>query len=191
MGRPRRCLDGTKTVMDTESLETREHRFPSGPCYTAGATAIRAARDNNVPGRTRAASPSTVLHKQPSKTVMGAPDEFMKLPNANRAIVDESKVVEYLLSERHPDGRSKATFFSGFGFRVQHWPAFARALRDHGNTGEITGVSKSDYGTRYSVDGAMATPDGRNPRIRTVWIIDSEGNAPRLITAHPLRKRNA
>ena len=79
----------------------------------------------------------------------------MKLPNANRAIVDESKIVEYLLSARHPDGRSKAAFFSGFGFRAQRWVAFARALRDHGSTGEVTGVSG------------------------------------RLITAHPLRKRDA
>ena len=115
----------------------------------------------------------------------------MKLPNANRAVVDESKVVEYLLSARHPDGLSKATFFSGFGFRAQRWMAFARALRDHGNIGEVTGVSRSTYGTRYSVDGAIETPDGRNPQIRTVWIVDSEGEAPRLITAHPLRKRNA
>ena len=115
----------------------------------------------------------------------------MKLPNAGRAIVDESKVVEYLLSARHPDGRSKATFFSGFGFRGQRWVAFARALRDHGSHGEVTGVSRSDYGKRYSVDGAIETPDGRNPRIRTVWIVDSERDAPRLVTAHPLRKRDA
>ena len=117
--------------------------------------------------------------------------EFMKLPNANRAIVDESKIVEYLLSARHPDGRSKAAFFSGFGFRAQRWVAFARALRDHGSTGDVTGVSRSDYGTRYSVEGSIETPDGRNPRIRTVWIVDSERDAPRLITAHPLRKRDA
>ena len=71
------------------------------------------------------------------------------------------------------------------------WVAFARALRNHGSTGEVTGVSRSDYGTRYSVEGSIETPDGRNPRIRTVWIVDSERDAPRLITAHPLRKRDA
>ncbi len=115
----------------------------------------------------------------------------MKLPNADRAIVAESKVVGYLLSAHHPDGRSKATFFSDFGFRAQQWFAFSNALRDHGRTGEVTEVARSDYGTRYSVDGAIKTPDGRNPRIRTVWITDSEDAAPRLITAHPLRKHHA
>ena len=115
----------------------------------------------------------------------------MKLPNASRAIVDESKVVQYLLSADHPDGRSKATFFANFGFRLQRWEAFVRALRDHGSNGDVSVATGSDYGTRYSVDGIIEAPDGRNPRIRTVWIVDREGDAPRLVTAHPLRKSDA
>lgn len=114
----------------------------------------------------------------------------MKLPHADRAIVAESKVVGYLLSADHPDGRSKATFFSEYGFRARQRGAFAGALLDHGSSGDMTSVAKSGYGTRYSVDGAIKTPDGRNPRIRTVWITDSEHAAPRLITAHPLRKHH-
>ena len=116
--------------------------------------------------------------------------DFVKLPNADRAIVTESKVVGYLLSADHPDGRSKATFFSDFGFRAQQWGAFAKALLDHGSAGDVTAVANADYGTRYSVDGGIKTPDGRNPRIRTVWIADSEHAAPRLITAHPVRKHH-
>ncbi len=38
------------------------------------------------------------------------------LPNAERAVVSERKVVDYLLSETHPDGRGKARFFSGARF---------------------------------------------------------------------------
>ena len=40
----------------------------------------------------------------------------MKLPFAARARVDRRKVVDYLLSSFHPDGRSKARFFSGVRF---------------------------------------------------------------------------
>lgn len=115
----------------------------------------------------------------------------MKLPNAGRAVVDELKVTRYLLSAAHPDGHSKATFFASFGFRLQRWETFARALRDHGDNGEVSVATRSDYGARYSVDGIIETPDGRNPRIRTVWIVDHEGDAPRLVTAHPLRKSDA
>jgi len=92
-------------------------------------------------------------------------------------------VVRYLLLADHPDG-SKGTFFADFGFRAQQWGAFAKAPIDQGSAGDVTAVAKSGYGTRYSVDGPIKTPDGRNPRIRTVWIADSEHAAPRLITAH-------
>lgn len=112
----------------------------------------------------------------------------MRLPNAGQLRVDRNKVVEYLLSESHPDGRSKSAFFSSFGFDAAHWERFAEALRNHGAGHEITDVRESGYGTLSAVDGIMETPDGRNPYVRTVWILDKKGDTkPRLITAHPLR----
>ena len=104
--------------------------------------------------------------------------------------VDEGKVVGYLLSSHHPDGRSEAAFFGSFGFSTARWELLAEALRDQGTNGEVISLATSDHGTRYSVDGVLETPDGRSPRLRTVWLIDERGE-PRLITAHPLRRRNA
>ena len=82
----------------------------------------------------------------------------MKLPRARRARVDDRKVVGYLLSTRHPDGRSKAAFFGSFGFSAARWELLADALRDHGTNGEVTSIATSDYGTRYSVDGVLWRP---------------------------------
>ncbi len=112
----------------------------------------------------------------------------MKLPNAGQAHVDETKIVDYLLSESHSDGRSKAAFFFSFGFDRTRWRELAAALRSHGAANEIASIQTSDYGTRYMVDGIIKTPDGRNPRIRTVWIVDNVNDEPRLVTAHPLRR---
>lgn len=56
----------------------------------------------------------------------------MRLPYATKARVERKKVVEYLLSVSHPDGSSKARFFSRYGFRVEEWEVLARALRKHG-----------------------------------------------------------
>lgn len=112
----------------------------------------------------------------------------MKLPNARQARVERTKVVDYLLSESHSDGRSKAAFFLSFGFDRRRWGVLAEALRTHGAANEVVAIEESNYGTRYLVDGIIETPDGRNPRIRTVWIIDSVNDEPRLVTAHPLRR---
>ena len=109
----------------------------------------------------------------------------MQLPNAAQARVDREKITEYLLCASHPDGRSKAEFFARFGFRVDDWGLLAEALRVHGRRHSVVEQVDSPFGTRYTVDGPLQTPDGRNPSVRTVWMIERGGSIPRLITAHP------
>ena len=110
----------------------------------------------------------------------------MKLPHATRARVDQKKIVEYLLSLSHPDGSSKARFFRRFGFDADDWEVFARVLRKHARTHPVSASVESRHGTRYSVDGLLETPDERNPKVRTVWILARRSKSPRLITAHPI-----
>lgn len=110
----------------------------------------------------------------------------MNLPNAEHARVDRDKITDYLLSEEHPDGRSKAFFFQRFGFHIDLWAVFADALRRHGLANPVTVVCEATYGTRYVVEGEVETPDGRNPRVRTVWIVERGTTVPRLVTAYPV-----
>ena len=37
-------------------------------------------------------------------------------------------------------------------------------------------------------EGALRTPDGRNPLIRTIWMIKLNETAPRFVTATPIEK---
>ncbi len=109
----------------------------------------------------------------------------MFLPDAERATVDRTKITDYLLSLSHPDGSSKAAFFTRFGFSAEEWEMLAAALKGVGASNPVTDLVESPHGTRYTVDGLLRSPDGRAPRVRTVWIVNSE-NPPRLITAYPL-----
>ena len=109
----------------------------------------------------------------------------MRLPNAERAIVDPTKITEYLLNLSHPDGASKARFFGRFGFSLDRWENLAKSLRDHAMRHTVESVTESEYGLRYCIDGLLETPDGRKPRVRTVWLVTQPGAVPRLITAHP------
>lgn len=117
-----------------------------------------------------------------------ATEDILKLPNAHALRVDREKVVAYLLSHEHPDGRAKALFFERVGFEAEAWETFAAALRAHGRTHEVATVVESRFGTRYIVDGKLTSPDGRNPLIRTVWIVEKTQATPRLVTAYPLQE---
>ncbi len=118
----------------------------------------------------------------------------MKLPNAENAELSRAKVVDYLLSKSHLDGRHKAVFFERFGFSAEDWQALADVLRRHPLEYEVSGKEPSRYGMRYAVDGIITAPDGRQPWLRTVWFVDNkdEKQIPRFVSAYPLKRtRNA
>ena len=113
----------------------------------------------------------------------------MKLPGSENAEVGETKIVRYLLSTTHRAGKSKAGFFTEFGFSADRWEVLDRALRQHAMDNEIALEQRTVFGTRYVIDGLLQAPDGRLLNVRAAWFIDKEGDAPRFITAHPLRRR--
>lgn len=113
----------------------------------------------------------------------------LKLPNAAKAIVERDKILGYLLNPEHLIGASKAHFFTNFGFSVEKWEQLAKALLIHGQTHEVKRVRETNFGPCYEVEGALKTPDGREPFIRSVWQLDKGAVAPRLITAYPLKAR--
>jgi hypothetical protein len=110
----------------------------------------------------------------------------MKLPNANKAVVEREKIVDYLLNPAHRYGASKARFFSGFGFKAENWEELARALRRHRQTHDVKRSRETGFGPRYQVEGELPSPDNRSPLVRTIWQLDHGEVAPRLITAYPL-----
>lgn len=110
----------------------------------------------------------------------------MRLPNADKALVSPSKIVGYLLSERHEDGRHKARFFKRFGYRSDRPSELVEALRGHAATHEVTNEELSPFGKRFVIEGIMSTPDGRSAMVRSVWMIREGEEIPRFVTAYPL-----
>ena len=110
-----------------------------------------------------------------------------KLPNAESAHIDPRKVSDYLLNLRHPDGGPKAAFFIRFGFGPDNPQALIEALLADGRANNVARLQKKEFGTSYIVEGPLNTPDGRNPNLRTVWIIENDGGAPYFVTAVPLK----
>ena len=113
----------------------------------------------------------------------------MKLPNAEQAVVPETKIAGYLLSTSHPQGRHKEAFFGRYGFSASSWQTLAAALLQHAAMHDVTDVAGSPFGTRYIIEGSLDSPDGRRPAVRSVWFMENGETAPRFVTAYPLQRR--
>jgi hypothetical protein len=111
----------------------------------------------------------------------------VKLRNAHLAVVDRAKVLDYLLNEVHPDNGGKARFFASLGFSREDPERLMAALRDIAEHGEVVRSGESVHGEKYVVDGWLSVHTQQSPQwsVRTVWIIDRGGDAPRLVTAYP------
>ena len=109
----------------------------------------------------------------------------MKVPRCDEAVVAPEKITDYLLAENHPLGRHKAAFFGRFGYSVETGRALAEALRRHAAAHDVAKREATPFGMRYTVEGPMATPDGRNPGVCGVCFVEAGTDIPRFVTAYP------
>jgi hypothetical protein len=109
----------------------------------------------------------------------------MYLPHAEAVTTSREKITDYLLNPLHPDAAGKAAFFAALGFTIENWQRLADALRQVAVNCPVASKVVTPHGTKYVLDGAMTTPVGSKPWVRTVWIVDRGENVPRLVTAYP------
>ena len=74
----------------------------------------------------------------------------MKLRNAHLAVVDRSKVFDYLLNEAHPDNGGKAGFFGLLGYSREDPEPLMQALRDVAEHGDVV-RQQCRIGTRSEI----------------------------------------
>ena len=107
-----------------------------------------------------------------------------QLPNAADAVFDDRKLTNYLLNPGHPQNRGKANFFASFGFTSANWQALKSALLDHPNQHPVANLTAFAYGDMYEIRCSIASPDERNPCVRSFWAIEPPGADPKFITAY-------
>ena len=110
----------------------------------------------------------------------------MKLPHADRAIVEIEKLRDYCLSANHPRGRHKARVFAvALGITADDAEELRQVILSAVITEEATQTERDEYGQRYLVDFTMTRQD-RNANIRTSWIIRNGEVYPRLTSCYVL-----
>ena len=110
----------------------------------------------------------------------------MKLPNRESAYIPPPKLKDYLLSETHPVGRSKAKFFRALGFSETNIDMLEQRLIAIAHSEDVEEVATSPHGMKYVIECMLQTPGGSIVQVRTVWIIDTGQDRPRFVTAYPV-----
>ena len=109
----------------------------------------------------------------------------MKLPHAEKAVIDIAKLRDYLLSSSHPVGRFKAAFFQSLGYTVTRRGDLEAAFRELAAAGEAELDEATEHGQKYRVAGLISGPEGRTACVVTVWIVLHGQEEPRFVTAFP------
>ena len=110
----------------------------------------------------------------------------MKLPNAERAVVDLDKLRNYCLNPAHRRGCHKARLFAALlGLTVDNAGHLRDALLDAARNEDAEPGEHDEYGARYVVDFTMNGPAGERI-VRSSWIIRRGEDFPRLTSCYVL-----
>ena len=102
------------------------------------------------------------------------------VPNSGNLSIDPQKLTYLLQTDQ-----GKAKFFVAIcGFDPSRPHEFDAALRQHPVRNPYYNVTHTTHGVKYEVQCSMPTPNGRNPCVRTFWIIDAGRTMPRFVTGY-------
>lgn len=111
---------------------------------------------------------------------------MVRIPNKEQAYIPPSKLKDYLLSENHSSGRSKAKFFRLVGFDEKNATVLEEELINLAKTTDYQSKVLTPFGEKYLINGPVQTPLRGPIDIQTIWIIEIDDHRPRFVTAYPI-----
>jgi hypothetical protein len=110
----------------------------------------------------------------------------MKLPNAERAVVDIGKLLDYSLSPLHEVGKHKARVFqAALGLTREDAEWLREKALQAAHEGEAVGGPPSPFGDKYVID-VIIMRGSYQAKVRTAWIIERGTDFPRLTSCYVL-----
>src|SRR5439155_233776 len=113
----------------------------------------------------------------------------MKLPKAERAVVDIRKLRDYCLNPASPRGQTKARVFEAvLGLGADDADRLRKSILKAAREMECVAGESDRFGQRYALDFVLQTNAGR-AWLRTGWIVRRGEDFPRLTTCYVLVRR--
>ena len=103
-----------------------------------------------------------------------------------KIVIENKKVIDYLLNVAHPDGSGKARLFIRYGFHPRNPGDFIKSVIAHAHLSEIVAQFETPFGRKIILQGNLETPSKRKLMIKSIWILAME--SPILVTLYPIKK---
>lgn len=108
----------------------------------------------------------------------------MLLPDGDRAVVEDAKLLDYALSPDHPVGRHHAALFEkSLGITRANFRLLKEQLLRAAVTVEIEPGKASPFGQKFEMRFAVTGPLGTR-HVLAVWMREVGFAGPRLITCY-------
>jgi hypothetical protein len=95
----------------------------------------------------------------------------LPIPNADRAVIEPTKLHDYLLSRTHPIGRFKAAFFQALGYSSEDWRQLEADLRSQHLPKGAAADEPTPYGRKYVIRATLIGPGGASAALVSVWVV--------------------
>jgi hypothetical protein len=110
----------------------------------------------------------------------------VRLPGAEQAVVEISKLRDYVLNPAHPRGRHEARVFaSALDITQADAELLRQQLLDAVTAEDAVPGETDQYGQRYLIDFEVVRGDRRSI-VRSAWIVLKDETFPRLTTCFVL-----
>jgi len=109
----------------------------------------------------------------------------LPIPNADRAVIEPTKLHDYLLSRTHPIGRFKAAFFQALGYSSEDWRQLEADLRSQHLPKGAAADEPTPYGRKYVIRATLIGPGGASAALVSVWVVRAGEDFARFVTEYP------
>src|SRR6266542_6073637 len=97
----------------------------------------------------------------------------MRLPNGEKAVVDDVKLLQYILNPAHPHGRTHAHLFDRLlGINLTNADVLRQALLEAAVSGDAIAGASSSFGQKFEIRFSLTGPRGAY-NVLSVWMVES------------------
>ena len=104
----------------------------------------------------------------------------------SRIYINDNKIINYLLSLKHPIGQSKAKFFRIIGYDKKNINLFKDNLLKTVDKKNFHNIESSEYGKKYIFESNFENPKNIAVKLRTIWVKEENDTTLKFVTAYPI-----